>query len=228
MMTGLKRGAVGKKTGKSVSRPWSGARLAGTCLALLWFCAPCPALAEEAARHYAFNARQAFLRLPATILENLGEGLSDQGKYELLTRGSSGNWLIRSSTPDLLELESLSDPDSRVMLCLYHGESSQAVAVGTDFGLFCLTELWRLYDKRGAAPMDMPREPHISEFFSRDRSIPADLSVSMTFCARPEGLEVKPQFWSPTGRARLRPDNAVFFIWTGKRFSKRIVPLYRK
>ncbi len=173
-----------------------------------------------------FTAEEVFLRLPAALLDNLGEGLNDYEKFEILSTGRAGAWALRSSFRDSLELDLLSDPETTVALCLYRGERGLVVAMGTDFGPLCLTELWRMEKGAGPASLDPPRDPSLRDFFQRDRRISADISVSMTFCVRPEGLEVKPQFWSPSGRASLRPDNAVFYIWTGTRFSKRIVPLY--
>ena len=173
------------------------------------------------------SARKIFLRLPTSFFENTGSSLSEGEKYLLIANGSAGPWVIRTSMPDMLELESFED-GSRVSLCLFRGEPGAVAALGADMGPVCITELWKVDDSGGLSPRAMPPEVHLMDFFTKGKRIPADISVTTTFCVHPQGLEVRPQFWSPVGEALLQPDNAVFYIWTGRRFSKRIVNIQPK
>jgi hypothetical protein len=176
------------------------------------------------AQAHELSARAVFLRLPVTIFENTGPGFSEDEKYELLDTGATKNWLIRTSTPDTLELHS-ADGEFRVSLCLFRSERGTVAVMGTDVGPVCVTELWRMDSRRGASPMSPPFDPDILDFFDADEFIPPDVKVAMTYCVRPEGLAVRPIFWTPVGMSDVQPDNAVFYLWAGGRFSKRVVPL---
>lgn len=173
------------------------------------------------------TARDVFWRLPATVFEGTVDGLSERDKYELLTRGFTEHWVIRAATPDTLELESLRDKDVSVLLRLFRNSETTVAAIGTDSGPVCITELWRLGSRSRATPMLAPPEPHLLDFFTPGKRIPPGLTASMPFCVRQEGLEVRPLFWTSTGVADVKPDNAVFYVWDGDHFSKRIIPLPR-
>jgi hypothetical protein len=112
-----------------------------------------------------------------------------------------------------------------VLLSLFRGNGSAIAALGTEVGPICVTELWLLSGSGRITPAQAPPDPHIRDFFASDRSIPSDLTASFPFCVRPEGLEVQPLFWTPTGLAHIQVDHAVFYVWNGARFSKRVVPL---
>lgn len=174
------------------------------------------------------TARAVMWRLPTTIFENTPEGLSESEKYELLVQGATEHWVIRASTPDMLELEALPDGDSSVLLRLFRGDGYTVAAIGTDTGPVCTTELWTLNAQGGAEPMDAPDEPDILDFFAPGTRIPPDVTASLPFCVRPTGLEVRPLFWTSIGLAHVMVDNAVFYVWTGTRFSKRVVKLSRQ
>lgn len=173
------------------------------------------------------SARSVLWRLPTTIFENTPEGLSENEKYELLVQGATEHWAICTSSPDMLELKALPDGDSSVLLRLFRGEGYTVAAIGTDTGPVCSIELWRLDVKGGAEPMDVPDEPDILDFFAPGTRIPPDVTASLPFCVRPDGLEVRPLFWTSIGLAHVMVDNAVFYLWTGTRFSKRVVRLPR-
>ena len=171
------------------------------------------------------DARAVFWRLPATIFENTVPGLSEREKNELLARGATEHWVIRRSSPDLLEMAENPDDETTVLLRVFRGPGYALAAIGTDSGPVCSTELWYLDARGGAEPVDTPPEPHILDFFAPGTRIPPDVTASLPFCVRPEGLEVRPLFWTGTGLAHVPVDNAVFYVWTGTRFSKRIVSL---
>lgn len=171
------------------------------------------------------GARSVFWRLPTTIFENTVPGLSESEKYELLVQGATEHWVIRSSTPDVLEIIEAPAGDSTVLLRLFRGDGYVLAAIGTDSGPVCSTELWRLDARGGAEPVDPPPEPDILDFFAPGTRIPPDVTASLPFCVRPEGLEVRPLFWTSIGLAHVPVDNAVFYVWTGSRFGKRVVAL---
>ncbi len=171
------------------------------------------------------GARAVFWRLPTTIFENTVPGLSENEKYELLVQGATEHWAIRHSSHDVLEIAEAPDGDSTVLLRLFRGNGYVLAAIGTDSGPVCSTELWRLDARGGAEPAASPPEPNILDFFAPGTRIPPDVTASLPFCVRPEGLEVRPLFWTSIGLAHVPVDNAVFYVWTGTRFSKRIVEL---
>lgn len=171
------------------------------------------------------SARAAFWHLPSTIFENTVPGLSESEKDELLIQGVTEHWVIRRSSFDVLEIAESPDAEAEVLVRVFRGQGYALVAIGTDSGPVCSTELWRLDARGGAKPVDTPPEPDILDFFAPDTRIPPDVTASLPFCVRPEGLEVRPLFWTSTGLAHVPVDNAVFYVWTGSRFSKRIVSL---
>ena len=171
------------------------------------------------------GARAVFWRLPTTIFENTVPGLSENEKYELLVQGATEHWVIRHSSHDVLEIAEAPDGDSTVLLRLFRGNGYVLAAIGTDSGPVCSTELWRLDARGGAEPAASPPEPNILDFFAPGTRIPPDVTASLPFCVRPEGLAVRPLFWTSIGLAHVPVDNAVFYVWTGTRFSKRIVEL---
>ena len=154
------------------------------------------------------GARAVFWRLPTTIFENTVPGLSENEKYELLVQGATEHWAIRHSSHDVLEIAEAPDGDSTVLLRLFRGNGYVLAAIGTD-----------------SEPAASPPEPNILDFFAPGTRIPPDVTASLPFCVRPEGLEVRPLFWTSIGLAHVPGDNAVFYVWTGTRFSKRIVEL---
>lgn len=194
------------------------------------FCALASVIHESTKFDEFISALEVFRLLPSTIFENTIEGLTWREKEDLLDWGYSENWQIRQNLPDQLTLESTalhtSEAHSVVSLCLYRGRGQVVAAMGTESGPICITELWKFIAESGARPMPTPADPHITDFFRSDTVIPRDVKVSLTFCARPEGLEVYPLFWSPIGLSVVQPDNAVFYVWNGSRFSKRIVPIF--
>lgn len=171
------------------------------------------------------GARAVFWRLPTTIFENTVPGLSESEKYELLVQGATEHWAIRHSSHDVLEISEVPDGEATVLLRVFRGNGYVLAAVGTDSGPVCSTELWRLDAGGGAEPVDTPPEPNILDFFAPGTRIPPDVTASLPFCVRPEGLEVRPLFWTSIGLAHVPVDNAVFYVWTGTRFSKRVVSL---
>lgn len=171
------------------------------------------------------GARSVFWRLPTTIFDNTVPGLSESEKYELLVQGATDHWAIRHSSHDTLEIAEVPGGDATVLLRLFRGQGYLLAAIGTDSGPVCSTELWRLDARGGAEPVDTPPEPDILDFFAPGTRIPPDVTASLPFCVRPEGLEVRPLFWTSIGLAHVPVDNAVFYVWTGAKFSKRIVEL---
>lgn len=171
------------------------------------------------------GARELFWRLPATIFENTVPGLSESEKAELLTQGATEHWVVRRSSPDMLEITESPGAETTVLVRVFRAPGYVLAAIGTDSGPVCSTELWRLDARGGAEPVDTPPEPDILDFFAPGARIPPDVTASMPFCVRPGGLEVCPLFWTSTGLAHVPVDNAVFYVWTGTRFSKRIVSL---
>ncbi len=193
-------------------------RFLAACAALVLCAAqPCPA-AE-------ITVRAAFRRLPAAFLENAMDRLTDEAKDELLAFGVTRDWAIQREDPDSLDIAPRRDDASPVVFRLFRGDGYTLAAIGTDTGPICVSELWSLTGRGEPLPLDMPPDPHIFDFFRRDARIPPELTINVTFCVRPDGLEARPLFWTPIGKADVAPDNTVIYQWTGARFSKRLEPL---
>lgn len=174
-----------------------------------------------------WTARSVFWLLPATIFESTPDGLDPEEKDELLVHGKSGHWVVLESTPDLLEIASRPRGESTVLVRLFRRREDPGlmVAVGTDSGPVCAAELWDVDARGRATPAEPPAEPDLLDFFAPGTRVPPDVTASLPLCVTEEGLRVRPLFWTSTGLAHVMVDNAVFYVWTGSRFSKRIVPL---
>ncbi|HJD98099.1 hypothetical protein [Mailhella massiliensis] len=185
------------------------------------FCAKISA--GEAKEGKALNARQAFALIPTEIFENTHSSLNDEEKEQLAAQGISAHWLMTESEKDVLRLESV-DGLSKVCLRLFRSEQGAVAAFRTeDDAGECISELWFISSGGHAAPLPLPPEPAGSEFFRPGREdLPGRLSASCTFCVFDMGLEALPSFTSDGMPCDLKTDNAVYYLWNGKRFIKKI------
>lgn len=196
---------------------------------VLWCLKPECAQAQslEQGQHpvHPLRARQVFQHLPPTIFENTAEGLTVEEKYQLVTQGAGGAWVIRESGPDILRVESLGDSATVVLLCLFRNNNQVIAAIGTDVGAMCTLELWNVELTGGLTPISTPPEPDIRDFFAPGTRLPAGITASFPFCVSPEGLEVRALFWTSNGLAHVPVDNDVDYVWQNGRFRKRITPI---
>ena len=62
----------------------------------------------------------------------------------------------------------------------------------------------------------------VDDFFRPERDLPGRLSSSCTYCVFDSGLEVLPSFASDGVPCALNPDNAVYYLWNGRTFVKKV------
>ena len=169
------------------------------------------------------NARQAFALIPTEIFENTHSALNEEEKEKLAVRGISAQWIMTESEKDVLRFESI-DGLSKVCLRLFRSEQGAVAAFRTeDDAGECISELWFISSGGHAAPLPLPPEPAGTEFFRPGREdLPGRLSASCTFCVFDMGLEALPSFTSDGMPCDLTTDNAVYYLWNGKRFVKKI------
>lgn len=168
------------------------------------------------------SARQAFALIPTEIFENTSLPLSDEEKIHLAEQGVSAHWSLAEDDTDTLRFVPV-DGSAEVSLRLFRSKRGAVAAFRTedDDGV-CLSELWFISSGGHAAPLPLPPEPDPEDFFRPDRDLPGRLSSSCTYCVFDKGLEVLPSFSSDGFPCSLEPDNAVYYLWNGRRFIKRI------
>ena len=170
----------------------------------------------------ALTARQAFALIPTEIFENTRFPLNDEEKDQLADQGVNAHWNIAEDNRDTLRFASADGlPD--VCLRMFRSERGSVAAFRTedDDGV-CISELWYISSGGHAAPLPLPPEPDIGDFFRPDRDLPGRLSSSCTYCVFDKGLEVLPSFTSDGFPCELDPDNAVYYLWNGHTFVKRV------
>lgn len=187
-----------------------------------------PVLAPDSfakARRPMLSARQAFALIPTEIFENTRAPLNEEEKDQLASQGVSARWTLAEDDGDSLRFASVDGfPD--VSLRLFRSKRGAVAAFRTedDDGV-CISELWFISASGHAAPLPPPPEPDPEEFFQPDRDLPGRLSSSCTYCVFDKGLEVLPSFSSDGFPCLLDPDNAIYYVWNGKTFIKKIKDL---
>lgn len=171
------------------------------------------------------TARQAFALIPTEIFENTRSPLSEREKELLADQGVSSHWSIVEDEPDRLRFGS-AEGGASVCLRLFRSERGAVAAFRTedDDGV-CLSELWYISSGGHAAPLPLPPEPDTDDFFAPGRDLPGRLSSSCTYCVFDKGLEVLPSFSSDGMPCDLTPDNAIYYLWNGKTFIRKIKKL---
>ena len=136
-----------------------------------------PSLALGAApRHAApLSARQAFALIPTEIFENTRAPLTEDERELLADQGVNAHWSIAEDSPDALRFSS-ADGFPDVCLRLFRSERGAVAAFRTedDDGV-CISELWYISAKGHAAPLPLPPEPPVDDFFPA-RARPAGAS----------------------------------------------------
>lgn len=183
-----------------------------------------PALASEAGARPSrtLTARQAFALIPTEIFDNTREPLSENDREQLADQGVSEHWSIAEDSCDRLRLASAEGlPD--VSLQMFRSEKGAVVVFHTeDDDGECISELWYISSGGHAAPLPLPPEPPVDDFFRPDRDLPGRLSASCTYCVFDGGLEVLPSFASDGFPCGIEPDNAVYYLWNGRTFIKKV------
>ncbi len=187
-----------------------------------------PVLGSDAEARYSrpLTARQAFALIPTEIFENTREPLSEEAKEQLADQGVSEHWSIAEDECDTLRLASAEGlPD--VSLRMFRSERGAVAAFRTeDDDGECISELWYISSSGHAAPLPLPPEPPVDDFFRPDRTLPGRLSSNCTYCVFDKGLEVLPSFASDGFPCNLDPDNAVYYLWNGRTFMKKIKKIH--
>ena len=144
---------------------------------------------------------------------------------QLADQGVTEHWSIAEDDRDTLRVASADGlPD--VSLKMFRSERGAVAAFRTeeDDGE-CVSELWYISAGGHAAPLPLPPEPAVDDFFRPDRDLPGRISSSCTYCVFDRGLEVLPSFASDGFPCELEPDNAVYYLWNGRTFVKKIKKL---
>ena len=172
------------------------------------------------------TARQAFALIPTEIFENTREPLNEEAKEQLADQGVSEHWSIAEDECDMLRLASAEGlPD--VSLRMFRSERGAVAAFRTkDDEGECVSELWYISSGGHAAPLPLPPEPPVDDFFRPDRTLPGRLFSNCTYCVFDKGLEVLPSFASDGFPCNLDPDNAVYYLWNGRTFIKKIKKIH--
>lgn len=174
------------------------------------------------AHEQTLSARQAFALIPTEIFENTRSPLNEQEKALLADQGVSAHWNIAEDSRDVLRFVS-ADGFPGVCLRMFRSKRGAVAAFRTeDDDGFCISELWFISSRGHAAPLPLPPEPDTGDFFRSDRDLPGRLSSSCTYCVFDKGLEVLPSFTSDGFPCSLDPDNAVYYLWNGHTFIKKI------
>lgn len=183
------------------------------------------ASADVANHDRVLTARQAFSLIPTEIFENTRFPLSEEEKRQLAEQGVSSHWSITEDERDILRFGSAEGPAS-VCLRMFRSKRGAVAAFRTedDDGV-CLSELWYISSGGHAAPLPLPPEPDTGNFFEPGRDLPGRLSSSCTYCVFDKGLEVLPSFSSDGMPCDLSPDNAVYYLWNGATFVRKIKKL---
>lgn len=185
-----------------------------------------PAFAFEssakAPRRPGLSARQAFALIPTEIFENTRAPLNEEEKDQLAEQGGNAHWNLAEDDGDSLRFAS-ADGFPDVSLRMFRSERGAVAAFRTedDDGV-CISELWFISSNGHAAPLPLPPEPDTEDFFQPGRELPGRLSSSCTYCVFDKGLEVLPSFASDGFPCELDPDNAIYYLWNGRTFIKKI------
>ena len=172
------------------------------------------------------SARQALALLPFLFFDNTPFPLSVRDRDQLVREGVSRNWQISVDTPDLLELKSM-DASSRVTLRLFRTRTNAVAAFHTrDEDYASVSELWRMDRNGHAVPLALPPDPSAEDFFLPGTPLPHHLSVMCTYNVSDYGLEALPVFTCDGRPCRLDPDKAIFFLWNGRHFVRKIKSLH--
>ena len=171
------------------------------------------------------TARQAFSLIPTEIFENTRFPLSEKEKSQLAEQGMNSHWSITEEERDILRFGS-TEGSASVCLRLFRSKRGAVAAFRTedDDGV-CLSELWYISTGGHATPLPLPPEPDTDSFFEPGRDLPGRLSSICTYCVFDKGLEVLPSFSSDGIPCDLSPDNAVYYLWNGTTFIKKIKKL---
>lgn len=181
-----------------------------------------PAAGASASHGGPLSARQAFALIPTEIFENTSLPLGDEEKLQLAEQGVSAHWSLAEDDFDTLRFVPV-DGSADVRLRMFRSGRGAVAAFRTedDDGV-CLSELWFISSSGHAAPLPLPPEPDPEDFFRPDRDLPGRLSSSCTYCVFDRGLEVLPSFFSDGFPCSLDPDNAVYYLWNGRKFVKEV------
>lgn len=171
-----------------------------------------------------FSARGMFIGLPTSIFENVSEGLSENDKEEILTRGHSSSWEVVDENQDNMIFASIPD-NNRIGLRIFHNErdGGALAAYGTLDEPVCSLEIWLITTSGHIVPKDTPDEPKIGEFFSRDRQPAKKGRYAVMICLDQDGLFAQPVIWNRNGFAVAKTDRQIRYEWTGKTFDKKII-----
>lgn len=183
---------------------------------------PTLAFGADAKGPLPLTARQAFALIPTEIFENTRFPISEEEKDQLADQGVSEYWNMAEDSRDTLRISSAAGlPD--VSLHMFRSERGAVAAFRTedDDGV-CISELWFISSGGHAAPLPLPPEPDTDDFFQPGRPLPGRLSSSCTYCVFDKGLEVLPSFTSDGFPCAILPDNAVYYLWNGRTFIKKI------
>ena len=192
---------------------------------LLFLPTLCLGSAAKTPHRQPLSARQAFALIPTEIFENTRAPLSEREKEQLADQGVNARWRIAEDSRDALRFAS-AEGLPEVSLRMFRSERGAVAAFRTedDDGV-CVSELWYISAGGHAAPLPPPPEPDVDDFFRSDRNLPGRLSSSCTYCVFDKGLEVLPSFASDGFPCSLDPDNAVYYLWNGRSFVKKVKKL---
>ena len=176
------------------------------------------------------TALRLFRFLPPSIFDNTIEGMREDEKQTLMDSGETEFWVLTALTDDELVIENKApEIDTQANLILFHADNGDIImAMGVSAGDACALELWKFRARKGGiAPLPMPDEPAVSDFFTTHRALPEDTDVSMLICLDPveKILLAKPLIWTPSGLDQIVLDTKVIYAWNGKKFVKEVIPL---
>lgn len=184
-----------------------------------------PTPAACAAERLIPSALDIFRLLPTSVFENTPEGLSDEEKQTLISRGHTSLWRLLPVGADELKIESMPIAGSEVTIRLFHEQNASVAAIGAESRDSCAVELWH-YDAQGRlVPYPLPPEPALADFFA-PAATPKGLTASVLFCLSGTVLRAHPLLAGAQGEEpQVQTHNAVFYRWTGAGFEKASIPL---
>ncbi len=191
--------------------------LSGLCLTYAT-----PARAKEKAP---MSAADLMRMLPTSIFDNSPEPISQDGLDLLLTHGYNDSWVVVENKQDSLSITAVGDIPGEVQVQVLRVAPRSIIILGARTNDSCAVELWEYKARGGLVPYAGPADPPAPEFFAQAKPLPVGLFSSSSLCLESGMLEAVPRFWNQFGPVDLTPDNRVFYIWNGKDFVKRVVPV---
>lgn len=178
-----------------------------------------------------FTAAQFLAQLPASIFDNTAEGMSEQNKQQLLTRGKVDGWKITQQTDKSFVVSDTDSGQSTVQLMVYAAPPGQLIAVHTQNGQNTNLDFWRYtaasqqLTQVGLSPSFFPKITG-DDFLAAEEKLPDAYRATMTYTMNEDGtIDVEPYTWMESVFEERTLLYTIQLTWNGKKFQVEKSPI---